>query len=417
MSFKQKKVFICFIALWALLFSQHACSAVVRHIISRELQPTRVLRTFCTNGILSDATEQSPAVIGVVSRLSEMRETFDAAEEFLFDPEEMADRKYLFKLPDHGGKKWGIWCRGFHDNSFQLTPSSQRLVNPGAPLGDQVKCLDEAPMTRECMLRTPKAHTIFDNPDLHRSIDDTFSWLTHLQHYEALTRMLDFTDEPVTALFFSVYDGRYREYSERERERVAKRVGRVTFINAVRLNNYVLDECIPGGKGFGVLPQEAFDIYLRAELTLSYVKEHLLGKKAIIEHKEYLDRVEEGHDILEGLEYPLAVEARRYNPRIQSQDGYFVIFGGKLLPPGMTNIPEPVSLEALNYRAIQEGRKPFLASVDIKNPLLILGELGNMGVSAESLLLSAKAGTAEHKTVSTYHDIADKWKRDIIKGN
>ncbi len=353
-----------------ILFSATADSAIREAIIATEKALTHTARV--ARGLSTKAHHPSFESWGTISCL---RDATEAEKEVLygtqslFNPLEMKDKGYHLALP----KRFGIWYRGVNNGSFKLTPGVQRLVDPSLSIDDQVRFLEETGMFTEYRLKSPDVHHAFNNPDLHRSIDNIMSWLTFMQHYGLPTRLLDWTSNIKTALFFSANGN------------VEGKAGKLHVLNAVRLNNYVL-----GDKGFGVCPQDDLSVSLRAELSLARNAEDLLDRKTIFEHETYITHVKRGRDptdFLADLERPIAVEARRYNPRIVSQEGYFTIHGGKIFPKTMkTTLPRPKNLEELSEEAVNAGYPPFLISFDIENQERLLEELGAHGISETSLL-------------------------------
>ncbi len=359
-----------FLIFMLVLFSVSAESAVREAIIATEKALTHTARVAVRR--LTTKAHNSFESWGTISCLKDTVEAERAVvygTHPLFNPHEMKDRNYHFALPKH----FGIWYRGINNKKFKLTPGIQRLVDPSLPVDDQIRFLEETGMFTEYRLKSPDVHHAFNNPDLHRSIDNIMSWLTFMQHYGLPTRLLDWTSNIKTALFFAASGSKEES------------VGKLHILNAVRLNNYVL-----GNKGFGVCPQDDLSVSLRAELSLAHNAEDLLERKTIFEHESYITHVKkEGDptDFLAGLEMPIAVEARRYNPRIVSQEGYFTIHGGKIFPTSMeTTLPRPKTLEELNEEAIKAGHPPFLISFDVDNQERILRELEASGITEASLL-------------------------------
>lgn len=325
-----------------------------------------------TRGISTRISPNHTEWWGTISRFKDVKEItkmVTSGTHPFFDPYEVKDRGYHLFLPNN----FGIWYRGVNNRKFKLTPGVQRLVDPNLSTDEQIRFLEETGMFTEYRLKTPNAHYDFKNPDLHRSIDNIMSWLTFMQHYGLPTRLLDWTSSPEVALFFAANNA------------INGTKGRLHVLNAVRLNNYVLGE-----KGFGVCPQDDISVSLRAELSLARNAEDLLNRKTIFEHETYITHIHKGWDptdFLKNLGNPLAVEARRYNPRIVSQEGYFTIHGGKIFPKSMeTTLPRPITLEELNYEAVNKGYPPFLIAFDVENQEEILRDLVLYGINENSLL-------------------------------
>lgn len=325
-----------------------------------------------------------------LSDIADVKEALYSSDRLFFNPAEMREKKYHSKLPEG----FGIWFRGVNNPSFQLIPGVHRLSDALRPIEEQERYLDETAMFTEYRLKSPDVHHVFNNPDLHRSVDNIMSWLTLMQHYGLPTRLLDWTADIKIALFFGASGAH-------------ENGGKLHVLNAARLNNYVLKE-----RGFGVSPQDDLAVSLRAELSLATQLEDLLGRKTIFEHESFMTHMRHGGDpreFLSGLGMPISVEARRYNPRIVSQQGFFTIHGGKIFPPRMeTNIPQPKTLEALNYEAVKEGFPPFLISFLIKDPERILRELHEQKIT-EEVLLGRQKGSMLKEMKELADQLKERW--------
>lgn len=362
---------LAFFTFLLLLSSVNSKSALYEGIFAAERVAARASR-IASRGFSTKISPDYTECWGTISCLRDIKEATKAVTSGthpFFNPYEVKDRGYHLFLPNG----FGIWYRGVNNRKFKLTPGVQRLVDPDLPIDAQIRFLEETGMFTEYRLKSPDVHYVFNNPDLHRSVDNIMSWLTFMQHYGLPTRLLDWTSNPEVALFFAANNA------------VSETKGRLHVLNAVRLNNYVLEN-----KGFGVCPQDDLSISLRAELSLARNAEDLLNRKTIFEHETYITHVREGGDptdFLIKLGHPLAVEARRYNPRIVSQEGYFTIHGGKIFPKSMgTTLPRPTPLEELNYEAVDKGFPPFLIAFDVENQEEILRELARHGINETSLL-------------------------------
>src|SRR5690606_21093468 len=87
-------------------------------------------------------------------------------------------------------------------------------------------------------------------PEFRALLQSDFEWLTLLQHYGALTRVLDWTENAIVAAFFAVTD---------KNEADEKKPGSLYILNALKLNEntaLVLD-AIPHRQGSGITPAES----------------------------------------------------------------------------------------------------------------------------------------------------------------
>lgn len=308
-----KLKFLIFILI---LFSASADSAMREAIILTEKALTRTAR-IAVRGMATKAHHPSSESWGTISCVAE---AIEAEREVvygtrpLFNAHEMKEKGYYLSLPKH----FGIWYRGVNNKKFKLTPGIQRLVDPRLSTDSQTMFLEETGMFTEYQLKSPNVHHAFNNPDLHRSIDNIMSWLTFMQHYGLPTRLLDWTSNIKTALFFAASGG------------LEGKTGKLHVLNAVKLNNYVL-----GNKGFGVCPQDGLSVSLRAELSLSRNAEDLLNRKTIFEHESYITHVKKGGTPLifwQAWKCPLLWKHDVTTQELLAKKDILLSMGGKYFP-------------------------------------------------------------------------------------
>jgi ankyrin repeat protein len=229
------------------------------------------------------------------------------------------------------------WFRGAIDKNWSLEPSFQRNVRDGA---GQAHVLDE----------THALHHIISNYPQLRSMT-LFDALAMLQHYTFPTRLLDWTQNPLTSLLFSCIDleGKIDETVD----------GELFILNPLKLNYYTCSR-------WGLLNSEHYEAMMRLRLAMSTDYQAFIHKKCIdpsdkffssqmnFDYQTYLtDRqpfnIHPWH-LGKELATPIAVNPVRHNQRLMIQQGSFTLHGGKMYHSAASagdsfRLPEPLSIE------------------------------------------------------------------------
>jgi len=253
-----------------------------------------------------------------------------------------------------------VWCRGQESARWQPVPGIFRPDD--GPF-------DEASIVHDFRVLAP------DNHHDHRSL---FDWLCLMQHYNVPTRLLDWTENLLFALYFAVGAS-------------GAGVGQV-FLLAPRRLNEVTTSATPG-PGRIYVP-DSFHVATRAALCRARDYRGWVRELAALEYfkssvgAESLEQlasleVPENQHYVRDLRAPIAVRPNRFNPRLLAQSGTFTLHGGKVygskeqprtIPEG-DGLPGPIHLEDLIARA----GKPFLAKFRVeKEP--IRDQLRHLGI-------------------------------------
>ncbi|HEX2958087.1 MAG TPA: FRG domain-containing protein [Chitinispirillaceae bacterium] len=237
---------------------------------------------------------------------------------------------------------FGIWFRGHERKCYHLKPSLFRDKNDNLK-----KCSNHENKTREtdnpipsCYYDETSIFYHFQNrmPNYKVNNYSIFDWLCLMQHYEVPTRVLDWTENILVALFFVVKNKQYDDCD-----------GIVYALNSARLNEV---SSIISRKRQMQHPN-SLDVILRSALAVSrtrtqlikYLKridiyEELLSEVKYEEIKKWLhdnseDDVidlmndEKSKKIIERIGYPIAVYPNRIIERMALQLSVTTLYGGK----------------------------------------------------------------------------------------
>ena len=205
--------------------------------------------------------------------------------------------------------------RGMSDHRWELLPSIARQ----ALITEDV----EYKMVKELMLLYPNEFS---------SVTSNFDLLAKMQHYGLPTRLLDFTTNPLVALFFACHK------EERDSS------GRVVAMN-------------PSYPQF-LVPVDVFDRYIEAVSGLckvksfgSYYLEDLIKNEIAFSELIYC------------TQYPLVAKPKYSNDRIKNQSAVFMVFPNEIWDYGAmsayNHIPNDGTFETLGVQETYESILQF----------------------------------------------------------
>jgi len=183
---------------------------------------------------------------------------------------------------------WKPWFRGHADADWRLKPKLYR----NEKLNIEKLFRFEEELRGEFKRRGSQLAEGLRLPD-H---DDEWGWYSLMQHYLAPTRLLDWSDGALTALYFAVHETPKVDHANACAKDPPDAC--VWMLDPYRLN---LLSFYPGDDSFGVaLPDW--------EAAEEYVPENFCGEKLL-------------------REYPLAVDPPHVFRRLSSQQSHFTVFG------------------------------------------------------------------------------------------
>lgn len=272
------------------------------------------------------------------------------------DPFVTTGRWKLHRFP------FGIWFRGHSRIDLPLVPRVHRAAR-GVGAAEQPGAWDETNLFEHLKVRVPSHQ---------RTYRSAFEWLCLMQHYSVPTRLLDWSESLLPALYFAVRDD-------------PDEAGELIVLNARRLNRDVKDRPT-------LSPPDEGAVVVRAEMAWTRLASKLRRKKTVVAALEELGpRLDvSGDGWLEPFRTPLAVFPNRLNERMVFQASVFTLHGGKTYPRGMARhyapdtIPSPITIEDLNN---SERRQPLLKrfSISRRAKRQMLRDLSVLGIHEGTL--------------------------------
>ncbi|TGM58546.1 FRG domain-containing protein [Leptospira adleri] len=268
----------------------------------------------------------------------------------------------------------GIWFRGESEVG--------RLLLPALFRGNDKKKIDETSVVREFKRRFPQFSI---------NHKDSYDWLCLMQHYGISTRLLDFSESPIVALYFAV-----------QKENKFDKDGAVIVLNSMRLNaaTSLFDKVALPSVPVVRLRAKLSEINNINQLSIynsdfTYLAQLALNYQCLKENnylpdsqdKDFIkDSIELGHyldncnneEIAEKypeiFSLPVATAPSHLNERLIAQSGTFIIFGGKGLRYS-TNIPAPILIEDIDAKLSMMKKIiiPSESKLRIRNELKVLG--------------------------------------------
>ncbi len=298
----------------------------------------------------------------------------------------------------NGFTQFGIWFRGEKDKTDK---ECQENLTPGI---FRDKNLIELSLVRHFQTRFPS---------YRNEIKSIFEWLCLMQHYHASTRLLDWTENILFALFFALY----REPDDNNNDRLLF-VLRSWFLNDYSNTMYLQEPgCINQEKR--IQTPFNFNAILRANMAISqglsdlFFNDEVNQSKFDLEFppkelwKELCNRYQntiykpsndpsiDSHDpnmdyyvkkFLKQIRKPVAVFPYRNNPRLHVQQGAFTIHGGKNkneLISDEYEIGEPFQFNNFTHKELKDFMKVYRIKGDKVDNLI--QELNLLGIN-EGLL-------------------------------
>lgn len=237
--------------------------------------------------------------LGIVDSVSTAVDLLGSDDFIDFHRHEVKDfsKETLYRFP------FGIWFRGQANAKWKLVPAIFRRHD-----------FDESSMFNHFQIRAPEYR------NSHRSV---FDWLCLMQHYNLPTRLLDWSESVLVALFFAAQGSRRVD-------------GKVYALNARRLNFLTNSRKWSDGERANVCTPWSLDVAARAQLTVSKTHadwKHRMSSMSDMESwrtSECREIAQQAPD-LEALATPTGVLPSRLNGRMVFQSSAFTLHGASLI--------------------------------------------------------------------------------------
>jgi hypothetical protein len=255
----------------------------------------------------------------------------------------------LFAKIEKISKNNVVWFRGENSDNYQLVPNIYRRFIKGnlAYCKDKINTKDFSILEQNIDTSFYRKSSIFLSA---KGVENT-PWNRYFlkQHYGVITRLLDWTENALYALFFAL-----------QNKTNANCNARVWILSPFALNNYSISKLHSNENTFYKI------------LTLSDFKEKqdLINDKGEFSIKE-LGRIYYRMDCEEGqMLYPLAIYPPHLDQRMVAQQSCFTLFGNTV--NGLIN---------------NDSSETFLEKIDIDahSKQNILNELKRIGISSYSV--------------------------------